>query len=109
MNHRPVRRIVVALVPSVLGLLSLPGALMADPNRYPQYAQQTLPKEVTPEFIYLNQVVDEVTAKKKPLIVDVRTSEEFKEAHILGSVSIPLSDFSKHLTEIPRDRLIVLY
>jgi hypothetical protein len=81
----------------------------ADPSRYPQFAQHQLPKGLAPEFVYLNQLTDEVTAVSKPLIVDVRTVEEYREAHIAGSVSIPLDEFPKRLMEVPKDRLVVLY
>jgi hypothetical protein len=86
-----------------------PAALWADASRYPQFAQHQLPKGLVPEFVYLNQVTDEVTAGRKPLIVDVRTAEEYREAHILGSVSIPLADIPKRLAEIPKNRLVVFY
>jgi hypothetical protein len=87
----------------------MPTALLADASRYPQFAQHQLPKGLVPEFVYLNQLTDEISAGKKPLIVDVRTVEEYREAHILGSVSIPLEEMPKRLTEIPKNRLIVLY
>ena len=109
MKREWMRKTIFALASFLLGFLFQPGALVADPSRYPEYAQQQLPKGITPEFIYLSQFVDEISRGKKPLIVDVRSSEEYGEAHIKGSVSIPLDEVPKHLAEIPKNRLVVLY
>ena len=86
-----------------------PAVSLADPSRYPQYAQQRLPQGVEPEFVYLNEFMEEIRAGKKPLIVDVRSSEEYQDAHITGAVSIPLGDMAKRLAEIPKDRSVVFY
>lgn len=81
----------------------------ADPTRYPQFAQQQLPQGVTPEFIHLNPFVDEIVQGKKPLIIDVRTREEYDEAHIKGAISIPLNEIPLELSAVPKNRLVVLY
>lgn len=81
----------------------------ADPSRYPEFAQQTLPANVTPALIKVDELVAEIQAGAKPLIVDVRTAEEFREAHILSAVSAPLAEFKSYLKSMPRDRPIVLY
>ena len=81
----------------------------ADPSKYPEFAQQTLPENVTPVFINVDELVEQVKAGTKPMIIDVRTDEEFKEAHILGAVSAPLADFKNFVKNIPRDRPVTLY
>ena len=81
----------------------------ADPSRYPEFAQQSLPANVTPSFISIDELVADVKAGKKPLIIDVRSEEEFREGHILGAVSAPLGEFNAYLQSIPRDRPVVLY
>lgn len=93
----------------LFGLLSYPERSVADPSKYPQYAQQQLPKEIVPDFIYLNQLVEEIVNGKKPLIVDVRSDEEFEESHIKAAVSIPLGEIPLRLAEIPKDKPLVLY
>ncbi len=35
-------------------------------------------------------------------IIDVRTQEEFKEAHAPGSINIPLQEINEHLEEIKK-------
>ncbi|MGH7833753.1 MAG: rhodanese-like domain-containing protein [Candidatus Binatia bacterium] len=81
----------------------------ADPGKYPQYAQQQLPKDVTPEFIRLTNLVDDIIERKKVTIVDVRSREEYQESHIKGAISIPLDEFASRAGEIPKDGVAVLY
>jgi rhodanese-related sulfurtransferase len=83
--------------------------LAANPGQYPQFAQQGEASNVRPEFIRVEQLVEDIINKKKPYLVDVRTEEEYKQAHIKGSVSIPLGEIHLRLAEIPSDRLVVLY
>jgi Rhodanese-like domain len=82
---------------------------IADPSKYPQFAQQKLPDNVTPSFISVDELIGQVTAGKKPLIIDVRTAEEYQDAHIVSAVSAPLAEFKSYLKSIPRDRPVVLY
>jgi hypothetical protein len=91
-----------------LSLFAVPGA-HADPSKYPEFAQQTLPPDITPEFIGIDQLVDELKTGAKPMLIDVRTKEEFDEVHILGAQSAPLGEFKEYLKSIPRDRPVVLY
>jgi len=90
-------------------LLGMPRIAQADPSKYPQFAQQTLPDDIVPVFINVEDLVEAVKAGAKPMIIDVRTEEEFQEAHILSAQSAPLANFKDFLKNIPRDRLVVLY
>ena len=90
-----------------LGLFFNPAEAAADPTRYPEFAQQE--PAIAPEFISLDQLVDAILNGKKPLIVDVRSNEEYEEGHIKAAISIPLGEVPLHLAEIPRDRPVVLY
>jgi rhodanese-like protein len=96
------------------GLLCAGAAFMqpaahADPSKYPEFAQQQLPADIVPAFISVDELVEVVKSGTKPVIIDVRSDAEFKEAHILGAVSAPLGEFKEYLKSIPRDRPIVLY
>ncbi len=42
-------------------------------------------------------------------VVDARTPEEFESGHFPGSVSIPLEQMKTRLTEIPKDKFIVVH
>jgi len=50
---------------------------------------------------------DAIGMQPSSLLLDVREPEEFAEAHIPGSVSLPQSDLATRLDEIPRDRPVV--
>ena len=95
-----------ALCASLLGIQK---TVHADPSKYPEFAQQTLPADVTPEFIGIDQLTADIKAGAKPVIIDVRTAEEFNEVRILGALSAPLAEFKDYLKSIPRDRPVVLY
>ena len=86
-----------------------PALAHADPSKYPQFAQQTLPANITPAFIGIEELVADLKTGSKPVIIDVRTQEEFREVHILGAVSAPLEEFKEYIKSIPRDRPVVLY
>jgi rhodanese-like protein len=90
-------------------VLFAPRSAQADPSKYPEFAQQTLPDSITPAFIKIEELVAELKAGVKPLLIDVRSEEEFREVHILGAVSAPLAEFKDYLKSIPRDRPVVLY
>lgn len=45
----------------------------------------------------------------RPLLLDVRTSEEFKAGHIPDAVSLPVDELRSRLDELPRDRPIITY
>jgi len=81
----------------------------ADPSKYPEFAQQTLPEDIKPEFISIEELVQTLKGGAKPVIIDVRSPEEFREVHILSALSAPLAEFKDHLKSIPRDRPVVLY
>ena len=44
-----------------------------------------------------------------PLLVDVRTPEEYREGHIAGAVLIPLSDLGRRMKELDKRKAILLY
>ena len=94
---------------AVAGVFFWPQNSLADPSKYPEFAQQKLPDNVTPEFISVDELLADLKTGKKPMIVDVRSEEEFREVHIPGAVSAPIGEFSFHVKEMPRDRPLVLY
>ena len=102
-------RRILLLAFGIVSLLSTDRTASADPSRYPQFAQQSLPANVPLALVSVEEVVSEVKTGKKPLIIDVRTEAEYKEVHILGAVSAPLADFKDYVKSIPRDRPVVLY
>ena len=92
---------------SLVGVLFIQQSAQADPSKYPQFAQQSPPANVS--LISIDELVNEIQAGKKPMIIDVRTDEEYREVHILGAVSAPLAEFDAYLKSVPKDRLVILY
>jgi rhodanese-related sulfurtransferase len=88
-------------------LLATQRPATADPSKYPQFAQQSPPANVS--LISVDELVQEITAGKKPMIIDVRSEEEYREVHILGALSAPLPEFNAYSQSIPKDRLVILY
>jgi rhodanese-related sulfurtransferase len=57
-------------------------------------------------LISVSQALDKYQAGA--FILDVRTSEEWNQGHIPGSILIPLDQLSGRLSEVPRDRDVVV-
>ncbi|GGA66511.1 hypothetical protein GCM10011521_00780 [Arenimonas soli] len=54
--------------------------------------------------------VAEITAREDaPLLLDVRTPEEFAQGHLPGAVLIPHDQLAARLDEIDRDRWVLVY
>jgi Rhodanese-like domain len=102
-------RWLIACSGAALAVLFSLAPAQADPSKYPAFAQQKLPEDIKPALIGIDELVKEIKAGAKPVIIDVRTVEEFREVHILGAVSAPLAEFKDHIKTIPRDRPVVLY
>jgi hypothetical protein len=102
-------KIVLALTTMALAVPFWPAVAPADPSKYPEFAQQTVPPDVKLVFIGIDEMVKELKAGVRPMIIDVRTAEEYREVHILGAVSAPLGEFKNYMKSIPRDRPVVLY
>lgn len=95
---------------AALAALSLaPSRVGADPSKYPEFAQQKLPDDIKPEFISVDELAADIKAGKKPVIIDVRSEEEFREVRISGALSAPIGEFTFHLATMPRDRPLILY
>lgn len=43
------------------------------------------------------------------VLLDVRTPEEYRQAHLRGALLIPLGELEKRAREIPRDRPLLVY
>lgn len=98
----------MAIVSALFAILT-PWPIQADPAKYPQFAQQKPAENVKLQFISVDDLVADIKKGAKPLIIDVRSAEEFNEAHILGARSAPLEQFRDHIKTIPRDRVTILY
>jgi len=43
------------------------------------------------------------------VLLDVRTPDEYRQAHLRGALLIPLDELERRLPEIPRDRPLLVY
>ncbi len=91
----------------LLGMLLSRSSAHADPSKYPQFAQQSPPANVL--FVSVDDLAKDIREGKKPLIIDVRSEEEYREVHIASAVSRPLTDFDAMVQKIPKDQLVILY
>jgi Rhodanese-like domain len=101
------RRSFFLILASLASVLFTYQPALADPSKYPQFAQQSPPANVS--LISVDELATDIQAGKKPMIIDVRTEEEYREAHILGALSAPLAEFNAYVQSIPKDRLVILY
>ena len=46
---------------------------------------------------------------KNIFLLDVRTLDEYRQAHLKGAVLIPVNEFERRLGEVPRNRPIIVY
>lgn len=61
------------------------------------------------ERITAPTVQEQLVTNHPPLVVDVRTANEWKSGHIEGSINIPLNQLRDRLAELPRDEPFVVH
>ena len=101
-----VKRTVVCLIALVL-LYVMP--TQANPNNYPQFAQQQVDPAIPIFFAGVERVKAQLDAGTALMLVDVRSAEEYNTGHIPKAKSVPLDVLPRRLAEIPRDIPVVLY
>jgi phage shock protein E len=62
-----------------------------------------------PKNISSTQAKALLAQDKKIVLLDVRTPEEYGQAHLHGALLIPLGELEKRVREIPRDRPLLVY
>jgi rhodanese-related sulfurtransferase len=60
-----------------------------------------LPKEISVDEAYQK-------VQQGAFLLDVRTTEEWNDFHAVGATLIPLDELPNRLSEVPRDRIIVV-
>ena len=53
--------------------------------------------------------LNEALNKGEAIVVDVRNDAAYRQARIKGAILIPVSEVANHLSELPRDKMIVTY
>ncbi|HEX2918332.1 MAG TPA: MBL fold metallo-hydrolase [Edaphobacter sp.] len=63
----------------------------------------------TTERASVPMLIEELNSSNPPVILDVRSQQEWKEGHIPDSQNIPLSQFKERIGEVPKDRRIAVH
>ncbi len=61
------------------------------------------------ERITASSATEQLAASAGPLMVDVRTTPEWRVAHVDGAINLPLSQLSERVAELPPDRPLIVY
>ncbi len=61
------------------------------------------------EEITVDEAYQIFMSDKDYLFVDVRTVDEYSSAHIEGAVNIPVTEIEGRLSEIPKEKIIIVY
>ncbi len=54
-----------------------------------------------------SELRDKLTRRDRPVVVDVRSPDEYAAAHVDGAVNMPLDTLAQRAAELPKDALIV--
>lgn len=46
---------------------------------------------------------------RKIFVLDVRTPQEYRQARLAGSVLIPIGEFERRVSEVPKNRPVLVY
>lgn len=82
----------------LVAIILVSGAFLLEPVIRKKSNGPTLSNEDTIEYIN----------KKNALVVDVRAQKDFKRGAIAGSKHIAMENFESRISEIPKDRPIIL-
>jgi rhodanese-related sulfurtransferase len=61
------------------------------------------------DLITVEQVKRFLDSREKLILVDLRPAADFKQKHLPGARSIPLTELKRRLNEIPRAGRVILY
>jgi len=65
--------------------------------------------EVPEKYISVDEAKAHVDKRQRVLFVDVRERAQYDDLHIKGAINVPLDEIRRHLRDIPRNELVVLY
>ena len=82
---------------------------LANPQDYPQFAQQQEDPSIPITFTNVELVKQQIDAGRPPMLVDVRSAGEYAYGHLPKAVSMPLEVLPVRMAEIPHDIPVVLY
>lgn len=96
---------------STPNLLGNPGGnvFSSSSNSLTTCSEEEATQQKQPTLIDTAQAQHLFEEKASALFVDVRPAGDFQKARIQGAINIPVDQFEKNWTRLPKDRSIVLY
>lgn len=82
---------------------------------------EEISSSVTEEKTLIEDIIEDSTIKSRELkrliesdnddylLIDVRTSREYRSGHIPGAINIPHTEIRKKVEKIPLDKIIIVY
>lgn len=69
----------------------------------------SLSQAVEPANVTSKQAQALLGKNSKIVLLDVRTPDEYRQAHLKGALLIPLGELNRRVQEVPRDRPVLVY
>ncbi|WP_224983777.1 rhodanese-like domain-containing protein [Geomonas agri] len=69
----------------------------------------SLSQAVEPANVTSKQAQALLAKTPKMVLLDVRTPDEYRQAHLKGARLIPLGELNRRVQEVPRDRPVLVY
>ncbi|MBU5638592.1 rhodanese-like domain-containing protein [Geomonas sp. Red69] len=69
----------------------------------------SLSQAVGPANVTSKQAQALLAKNARMVLLDVRTPDEYRQAHLKGAQLIPLGELNRRVQEIPRDRPVLVY
>ncbi len=73
------------------------------------YIKKIIKKYRSTEIMTLKEINDILKNNKNVILLDVRSKQEYKEGHLIGSVNIPVYDLEVFIDNIKKDAIIIVY
>ena len=93
----------------LLLIIGLSASALANPNDYPEFANQRVAADIRVTFISPGEVKHGMDTGAAQTLIDVRKKDGYNQAHLPGAVSLPLRQLADRLSEVPRNIDVVLY
>jgi protein-disulfide isomerase/rhodanese-related sulfurtransferase len=95
--------------PSAVSLFGSPGGMLSNLQSGGITCSDAEAAKKQPALINTSQLRTILSAKTKPLFVDVRPAKEYVAGRIPDAINIPVDDMPKRWSTLPKDRVIIFY
>jgi 3-mercaptopyruvate sulfurtransferase SseA len=100
----------------LLLLVLVTAAVLISCNAVDQIAKNQNKTQLGPETTYADGArritideLDKLLKNNEAVVIDVRSQAAYDQGHIPGSKLIPSGEILNHISELPRDKMIVTY